>query len=157
MASFHKIFKLSDDGIVRTHIAGFHTPNFSKERYDGDPLMAHLAIKYLRDLIDADHCAYLFDKNHELEDLGYLEDLRIREVARRKEEILAFNEQHSRWKATRETLLQQWLEQGVPIEVMVEGPAKSRSDRSPLGSQHGHQNRQPRAQAGEIRAPTHIE
>ena len=81
MASFNKIFKLNDDRSVRTHVPGFHIPDFSKERYDADQLTAHLVIKHLRDLIDADHCAYLFDKNHELEDIEYLEEIRVSDVA----------------------------------------------------------------------------
>ena len=110
---------------MRTHIPRFHIPDFSKERYDGDPLTAHLAIKYLRDLIDADHCAYIFDKNHDLEDLGYLEDLHVRDVARRRKEILAFNATHQKWESDLEALLNAWLDQGRPIEAMAEGDAKT--------------------------------
>ena len=104
---------------------GFHIPDFAKERYDGDPLMAHLAIKYLRDIIDADHCAYLFDKNHELEDLSYLEGVKSKDVTRRKSEILAFDAIIERWKDGLDALLNEWMEQGATIEAMAERPGKN--------------------------------
>jgi len=124
MASFNKIFKLNDDRSMRTHIPGFHIPDFSKERYDADPLTAHLVLKHLRDLIDADHCAYLFDKNHELEGIEYLEEIRADDVRRRKSEIMTFKTNKKKWQDTMDALNGGWLEQGATIEAMPDGAMK---------------------------------
>ena len=124
MSMASKIIRLADDKSVRTHISGFHIPDFSKERYDADPLTAHLAIKYLRDLIDADHCAYIFDKNHELEDLGYLEEIKAMDAARRKEELIEFKSKHLTWEKEMGALLEAWTQQANIIEAMDPGDEK---------------------------------
>jgi len=124
MSLSSKIFKLLDDRSVRTHIPGFHVPDFSKERYDADPLTAHLAIKFLRDTIDGDHCAYLFDKHHDLPDISYLKDLQDRDTSRRKIEIMAFQAIHQRWEHTMQVLSLDWVQQGYPIHSMAEGLEK---------------------------------
>ena len=125
MTSSNKIFRISDEPAVRIHIPGFHVPDFAKERYDGDPLMAHLAIKYLRDIIDFDHCAYLFDKNHDLADLSLLEEVQAQDMQRRENDLLAFKSSHTAWKAGITAIGAIWQVEGIPIEAMAEGPEKA--------------------------------
>ena len=85
---FNKTFKLGDDR-SRTHIPGFNIPDFKVERFNGEPLLAHLFLKHLSDVIDSDKCAYIFDKHHELADVSHLERIQVRDEDRRKRELIA--------------------------------------------------------------------
>ena len=88
MSAFNQTFKIGDDR-SRTHIPGFHIPNFKTERFDGEPLMAHVFLKYLKDVIDTDNSAYLFDTHHVLKDISYLEAVQVRDESRREREVIA--------------------------------------------------------------------
>ena len=120
---FNKTFKLGDDR-SRTHIPGFNIPDFKVERFNGEPLLAHLFLKHLSDVIDSDKCAYIFDKHHELADVSHLERIQVRDEDRRKRELIAYEATYVQWETDLAAALMIWQNQLIPLGAMPAGPLR---------------------------------